>query len=103
MVQVIWQPEALRHIREIREYIEERDYPERAERVVLKITDAAKKLCKFPDLGSVVPELEGYREIRIFKWRILFTVSEDKQAVKIQGIWHGSRQLSKDAFGELEM
>lgn len=103
MAKIIWEPKAKQHLREIEAYIEEQDCSEKAMRVSEKIMKAPKKLRNFPELGSIVPlfKKRGFREIRIFKWRIFYTVSEDKQTINIQGIWHGARRLSKDAFGDI--
>ena len=64
MAEVIWTGPALRHLREIEDYVRQ-DSPQRAERLTYRLLQAPQRLEAFPLSGRVVPELDNlaYREI----------------------------------------
>lgn len=99
-----WTAKALLHLREIEDYIEDVDCSERAMSTVSKIMDAPEKLRNHPELGTIVPlfKKQGFREIRIFKWRILYSYVKEDQTVKIQAVWHGARRLRKEDILDTE-
>lgn len=64
---------------EIVDWIAEHDSPERAEHVLLRISDAVDSLARFPERGSYPKELlavgmREYRETRFKPWRIVYRV-----------------------------
>lgn len=94
MVQVVWTESASADLKQVHDFIA-RDSARYARATVEKITSAAKRLGRFPQLGAVVPELSGlvYRQIIVGNYRIIYRVSKDESQVFIMGVIHASRSL----------
>jgi toxin ParE1/3/4 len=79
MAQVIWTKAAMRHLREIDDFLSERS-PDAASRLVERLVRAPRLLETTPLLGRQVPELnhEDIRELVTVKpYRIIYVVKED--------------------------
>ena len=94
MVQVIWTESASTDLKQVHDFIA-RDSARYARATVEKITAAAKRLGRFPQLGAIVPELSGlvYRQIIVGNYRVIYRVSKDTIEVFIVGVIHASRSL----------
>jgi len=95
MAHILWTDEALKYIAEIYKYIAE-DSPQNAENFLNALMDSVEmQLSLSAEIGRVTPEFNnpGKREIIYKKYRVLYTVSEDKQTVHITQVQHGAKQL----------
>lgn len=94
MVEIIWAIRAYEHINEIAEYIH-KDSPFQAKRVVQLIIRETQRLKTNIRIGQMVPELhkDHYREIRVFNYRILYTILNENK-IAIIGIVHIKRILN---------
>lgn len=95
MGHIRWTQEALRWLREIRDYIA-RDNPEAARRTAAGIVDRVEILKTFPQSGQ---RYEGVtdREVRILlygHYRIAYLVTEERD-VKLLGIFHGALDIDR--------
>lgn len=95
MGQIRWTEEALRWLREIRDYIA-RDNPEAARRTAAGIVDRVEILSTFPQLGQ---RYEGMtdREVRILlygHYRIAYLVTTERD-VQLLGIFHGTLDIDR--------
>jgi len=91
MAEVIWTIKAVEQVEQIGAFIE-KDSPFQSRRVVQLIVKEARKLKRYPRIGKMIPEIqeERYRELRIFSYRILYKIIDEKRIV-IVGVVHGSR------------
>jgi plasmid stabilization system protein ParE len=89
-----WSDEAVRDVKEFADYIE-RSSPKNARDVVKAIRAAAFGLEPFPMAYRVVPERQDpeLRETFVHRWRLLYRVLPDR--IRIVGVVHGARPLSK--------
>jgi plasmid stabilization system protein ParE len=92
---VRWTQEALRWLREIRDYIA-RDILEAARSTAAGIVDRVEVLSSFPEIGQ---RYEGVteREIRILlygHYRIAYLVTSERD-VKLLGIFHGALDIDR--------
>lgn len=89
---VVWSPLAVARVAEAADYIA-RDKPAAAARWAQGVFDAVSRLAKFPQSGTVVPELgrEDVRELFHGKYRIIYRV--ETQRVLILTVRHGRRVL----------
>ena len=95
MGQVGWTEEAARWLREIHDYIADKD-PEAAIRVVGEIHSRAESLTSFPERGYRYLDLPE-REVRILLWghyRIAYLVRSSGD-VEILGIFHGALEIER--------
>ena len=94
MVHVEWTESASADLKQVYDFIA-RDSARYARATVEKITAAAKRLRRFPQLGEVVLELSGlvYRQIVVGNYRVIYRASEDETRVFIMGVIHASRSL----------
>lgn len=95
MGEVIWSREALRWLREIREYIAQ-DNPDAAYRTAAGIVERVEILSTFPEIGQ---RFEGKtdREIRVLlygHYRIAYLVTDERD-VKLLGIFHGALDMDR--------
>lgn len=99
MSRIIWLPSAKRDLRQLRQYIA-RDSRRNATRFVQKIRDTVNGIRRFPESGSLVPELEvELREIFVGSYRVIYRINEE--VVEILNVIHGAR-LMPDTFGQVE-
>jgi len=91
MAKLIWTVKAIEQIEEIGSYIE-KDSPFQARRVVQIIVKESTKLEEFPRFGKMIPEVQEdkYREIRVFSYRVLYKIINDKR-IAVIGVVHGYR------------
>jgi toxin ParE1/3/4 len=77
-----------------------RTAPRAAAAFVRKLRDAVGSLRDFPELGSVVPELDhlGFREVLYGEYRILYVYSG--RVVEIRTVRHGARLLDEGHLDE---
>ena len=70
-----------------------RDSPRRAETFGYRLILEAEKLPAFPRRGRTVPEYhdETIREIIVRPYRLIYRVSDERQALEIIRVWHGAR------------
>ena len=97
MARLIWSPDSLDDLAEIRRYIA-KDAPRAAQNFVQRIFGVAERLQSFPRSGQIVPEQDeqNIREIHLKKYRIIYRViteSADDERVEIVTIQNGSRLL----------
>jgi plasmid stabilization system protein ParE len=93
MAQVIWTRSAMRHLREIDDYLSQRS-PEHAAKVLCQLRDAPKLLATSPRLGRVVPDYgrEDVRELVTVKpYRIVYLLQED--TCRVLAVVHSRRLL----------
>jgi toxin ParE1/3/4 len=91
MADVIWTIRAVEQVEQIGSFIE-KDSPFQARRVVQLIIKETRKLKEHPRIGKMIPEVEEdrYRELRVFSYRILYKVLDEKR-IAIVGVVHGYR------------
>jgi len=95
MAGVFWTDEALKYILEIYKHIAE-DSPQSAESFLNALMDSVEmQLSISAEIGRITPEFQDpqKREIIYRKYRVLYTVSNDKQAVYITQVQHGAKPL----------
>ncbi len=85
-----------RDITEIYKYIA-KDSVKYANETVKNIYSHINVLLKFPHIGRFVAEIpdKAYREILYKSYRIIYTISEEKQLIHILFIIHGKRDFNK--------
>ncbi len=103
MAEVVWAEPAVNDLRAIVEYIAQ-DSRAYAERLALKVLQAARRLATFPQSGRVVPEFgqQDVRELIYGSYRLIYVVRSS--TCYVVGLVHGSRQLlSRMKPGEWEV
>ena len=93
MGKVIWTEPGLDDLGDVMDFLA-RDAPHYAERIGMRIVDAADVLMQWPRSGTIVPEfgLDDIREIVVWPYRLIYTVrGEDSYVV---AVIHGSRDLA---------
>ena len=61
--------------------------PDAAARVSLRLRQAIGKLALFPEVGRIVPELDGVRELIAGNYVVRY--SRTDEAIYILRVWHG--------------
>jgi plasmid stabilization system protein ParE len=91
-IRIIWTPEAQENLQEVRRFIA-RDAPRTARSFVNKITAKVRRLRDFPELGSMVEDLDRpeIRELLQGSYRILYRLQLPE--IYILAVVHGARQL----------
>ena len=95
MARTYWTDEALRYLADIYKHIAE-DSPQNAENFLNALMDSVEtQLSLSTDIGRVTPELQDpdKREIIYKKYRVLYTVSDDRQTAYITQVQHGAKPL----------
>lgn len=95
MGRVRWSQEALRWLREIRQFIAQ-DNPSAARRTAAGILDRVEILRTFPEIGQRYEAVKD-REVRILlfgHYRIAYLVTKDRD-VKLLGIFHGALDIER--------
>jgi len=89
---VIWSPEAVEDLTEIREYIA-RDSDTYAAAFVERVIAAVELLGDFSGMGHRVPEIDddSIRELLVDRYRVIYRLRDD--AIDIAAIIHGARDL----------
>lgn len=97
MTDLIWSPQALSDVEEIRAYIAA-DSPTYADLTARRIVAAVERLRAFPDSGRMVPERQSpeIREVIAGRFRIVYR--RKAQAVEIVTVFRGSREFPDDAL-----
>lgn len=92
MAQVRWTPQAYEDLEAICLFIA-RDSPQMAATFADRVMRSTDRLCDFPRLGRIVPELgaENVREILVGSYRIVYRVKDEH--VQLLTIHHGARLL----------
>ncbi len=90
MGKIIWAPSALKDIDSIAQYIE-RDSPDQAALLVVRIIEMVDQLENFPLSGRVIPEIndEHRREIIYGAYRLMYRITP--REIWITGVVHGAR------------
>jgi plasmid stabilization system protein ParE len=102
MAQVTWTEVALKHLRQITDYVAERS-PERADELAERLSDAPEILEHTPKIGRRVPEFDrdDLRElVTVRPYRILYLLRDDD--CYIIAIVHGRRDLTRLRPEDLE-
>lgn len=88
----VWTEQALTDLREISEFIGQRDV-QAALRLGAAIFARIEKLTEFPFMGRMVPEVgrNNLREIIYASYRIIYRVIEYSGAIEILRVWHAAR------------
>ena len=95
MARTFWTDESLKYIAEIYKFIAN-DSPQNAENFLNYLMDSVEmQLSVSVEIGRVTPELEdkNKREIIYKSYRVLYTISEDKQTAYITQVQHGAKLL----------
>jgi len=94
MVRVDWAQPALDDLRDIYDFIA-RDSPRYAQLTVEKITRAAARLARFPQLGEILSEFPrwAYRQFVVGRYRLIYREDPEHDWVMIVGVIHASRDL----------
>ena len=95
MARTFWTDEAQKYIAEIYKHIAE-DSPQNAEDFLNDLMDSVEiQLSLSVEIGRVTPELQNpnKREIIYKKYRVLYTVSSDKEMAYITQVQHGAKPL----------
>ena len=89
-VEIVWSPQALARLREIRTYVEQ-DKPDAAARLATRIVAVVEALRNHPRLGRAGTE-PGIRELVIggTPYVVLYRIRGKR--VVISTIWHGAQQ-----------
>ena len=92
MTRLIWSPQALRDLENIRVYIAA-DSPRYAGLVVERIVVQVERLATFPESGRVVPELTTHdiREVIVAPYRVVYRLRPG--VVEIATVFRASRLL----------
>jgi len=92
VTKLIWSPQSVRDLENIRDYIAA-DSPRYAALVVERIIQGVERLTSFPESGRVVPERNDplLREIIIRPYRVVYRLRAD--AVEIATVFRASRML----------
>ena len=96
MARTFWTDEALQYIAGIYKYIAN-DSPQNAENFLNALMDSVEmQLSLSAEIGRMTPELQNpnKREIIYKKYRVLYTVSDDKQTAHITQIQHGAKPIT---------
>lgn len=97
MTELIWSPQALADVEEIRAYIalDSRSY---ADLTAQRILAAVERLKAFPDSGRMVPErqLPEVREVIAGRFRIVYR--RQAHIVEIVTVFRGSREFPDQAL-----
>jgi plasmid stabilization system protein ParE len=93
-MKIIWTKSAVFNLESIKNYIAQ-DSQYYAVELTEKIIGAVEKLCAFPRLGRVVPEIkkENIREVIYGNYRIMYRI--DNEILYIIAIIHAARNLDK--------
>ena len=95
MARTFWTDESLRYIAKIYNYIAD-DSPVNAENFLNRLMDSVEtQLSLSAEIGRVTPEFQNpqKREIVYGKYRVLYTVSDDKKTAYITQIQHCAKLL----------
>jgi addiction module RelE/StbE family toxin len=95
MAQVIWAEAALKHLKEITDYLAQHS-PARADELAARLSQAPDILEPTPKIGRQVPEFgrEDIRElVTVPPYRIIYQLRDDD--CTILAIVHGRRDLSR--------
>src|SRR5712691_7886721 len=92
MSRIRWTEPADADLGEIWSFIAQ-DSRQNANRFVRRIRESVKQLARFPESGSLVPELEDlkFREIFVSSYRIIYNF--DGREIQINAVTHGARRL----------
>ena len=92
MIELIWSPQSIADVEEIRAYIAA-DSKLYAEMTVQRIVAAVERLRMFPDSGRMVPERPSpeLREVIAGNFRIVYRRSP--ATVEVATVFRGSREL----------
>ena len=97
MTELIWSPQALGDVEEIRAYIalDSRSY---AELTAQRIMAAVERLKAFPDSGRLVPERQSpeVRDVVAGRFRIVYR--RKAHVVEIVTVFRGSREFTDQAL-----
>ena len=95
MARTYWTDEALRYIADIYKHIAEYS-PQNSENFLNALMDSVEtQLSLSSDIGRVIPELQDpdKREIIYKKYRVLYTVSDDRRTAYVTQVQHGAKPL----------
>lgn len=94
MGKIRWTEKASSNLQAIYDYIA-RDSKTYANRFIMSLIRATKKLEIMPRCGRIVPELEsyGFREVIYQNYRIIYRITEGTEDVEILAIVHGAREI----------
>ena len=93
MAEIAWARKALRHVRQIANYIA-KDSPSRAGAMADRLMATQDRLARLPRLGRVVPEfgLDHVRElVTVLPYRIIYVIQEE--TCHIIAVIHSKRRL----------
>ncbi|NJL11098.1 MAG: type II toxin-antitoxin system RelE/ParE family toxin [Calothrix sp. SM1_7_51] len=84
---------AIQDLIRLREFITVNN-PKAAERMSLRLQQAIGKLALFPDIGHLVEELEGVRELVAGNYIVRYLRSDEE--IFVLRIWHGKEYRDLD-------
>jgi len=95
VAKALWTDESLQYMAEIYKYIAE-DSPRNAEEFLNDLMDSVETQLELSaEVGRITPEFENpkKREIIYRKYRVLYTVSDDKSVAYITQVQHGAKVM----------
>jgi toxin ParE1/3/4 len=101
MAELIWTEPALQDIDALADYIA-LDKPAAAANLVVRVFEKVERLKRFPNLGTVPPELPGlpYRQLVIPPCRLFYRI--EKQTVVILHVMRSEQLLNPDLLENKE-
>ena len=92
---VFWTEQSYERLKEIRDYISDKDSSLKANRLIEKLIERGNSLSEFQNRGRIVPELglEDLRELLEQNYRIIYRVKQNK--VQILSVFEAHRLLQE--------
>ena len=92
---VFWTEQSYERLKEIQDYISDKDSSLKANRLIEKLIERGNSLSKFHNRGRIVPELglEDLRELLEQNYRIVYRVKENK--IQILSVFEAHRLLQE--------
>jgi len=97
MAKIVWADSAIQELDATADYIA-LDKPEAAHQLVQRVFTAVGRLRRFPQMGSLPPELRGlpYRQLIVPPCRIFYRI--EKKVVYIVHILRGEQLVRRESF-----
>lgn len=90
---VVWSPRAIRHLTDLRSYIE-RDNPEAAARIAETLLTAVERLAELPNIGRP-GRVAGTRELVVPGTRYVIPYRLGREPLEIIAVFHGRQRWPK--------
>lgn len=90
---VVWSPRAIRHLTDLRSYIE-RDNPAAAARIAETLLTAVERLAELPNIGRP-GRVAGTRELVVPGTRYVIPYRLGRERLEIIAVFHGRQRWPK--------